>query len=184
MAQWENNERRFLSFHHGPRYGKTENIETAVEYDIAAQIDSANHWLEVGEGDTEMVKAMIQIAARGVNEVVLFCFRGIKLDARGRGLRTAIRRFMSIAWMLKSNDLRGKDGKPLSLDRISKQPQIRCSRCALSLLAQEFGAQWGFRVRIQKRDSTKKNYASGARRGWRKRRARTLARETASDQPR
>lgn len=167
---------------HPANDGRTNksHIDAGINYDMAAEIDERNGWKEPGEIlDDQAKEAMIQMATRGLNELILFCFKGQTLDRSGKGLRTAMRRFVSVCWMLKSSELLGKNGKPMSLEKLSKLPQLRCTRCTLSLLAQEFGRQWGFRVRVQKKESTKPNYADAAKSGWKKRRDR-IAREEAA----
>lgn len=167
----------FLAFSsklHPPRDGRTteRQLDAGVHYDIADEIDKRNNWLDPGELDGEVAHAMVEIAARGLSELFLFCFNGQVMDKKGKGMRTAFRRFVSVAWMIKSAEIKGPDGRPLSLEKLSKLPQVRCTRCTLSLLAQEFGRRWGFRVRVQKKETTKPNYAHAAKGGWKKRRDR------------
>ena len=167
----------FTAYKKGPhlsrdgRSGEVE-LEMAINPDIASQIDAKNNWVEPGEITQDKKDDLMEIAARGLSELILFCFKGQRMDRRGKGLRTAIRRFVAVAWMLKSHVIVDEDDDPLSLDRLSQLPQVRCTRCTLSLLAQEFGRAWGFRVRVQKRESTKVNYARSAKHGWKKRRLR------------
>jgi hypothetical protein len=108
----------------------------------------------------------------GVNAILSYCLRDTKLNADYSNIQTALRRFVAVCWLLKSNEMRGEDGKPMSLQALSKQPQIDCTRCALSLMAQDFGNKFGFHARVQKRVSAKENYAKAARFGWAKRRQR------------
>lgn len=180
-------DRTFSSYENGPhpsRDGRASPVKiiVGVDNDVASEVDARNGWVEPGELSTEQSDAMIAIATRGLTELFMFCFHGQTLDRKG--MRTAIRRFISVAWMLKSEELVGANGKPLSLDKLSKLPQIRCTRCTLSLLAQEFGKRWGFRVRVQKRVSSKPNYAHAAIGGWAKRRARAKALPPGKETPR
>jgi len=114
--------------------------------------------------------AEVAIVRSGIDEIIGFCLRDTKLDAKYANLQTALRRFVAICWLLKSNEIRGSDDKPMSLEALSRQPQIKCTRCALSLMASEFGQKWGIHSRVQKRVSAKPNYAKAARFGWKKRR--------------
>jgi hypothetical protein len=111
-----------------------------------------------------VLRSMMVVAARGLSEVFKYCFSGRPLDEKG--LRIAGRRFVSVAWLLHSKMLVGENGVPLSLEQLSSLPQVDCSRCALSVLAQNFGKQWGFSSRVQKRKSSKANYARSAKTGW------------------
>jgi hypothetical protein len=114
-----------------------------------------------------------------LRELFDFCFSG-RLHNRERvadeqGLRIAMRRFVSVAWLMHSELLVGEDGQVLTLEQLSKLPQLDCTRCSLSLLAQRFAKPYGFQSRVQKQKSGKVNYAASARTGWKKRRAREAA---------
>jgi hypothetical protein len=120
-------------------------------------------------------KLVAQIAARGVKEFFDFCIpAGVPLDENAT--RTAIRRFFAVAWLLHSEMLLSPETKPdgrqvpMTLDKLSKLPQLECTRCNLSVQAQKFGKQFGFRTRVQKRENSRPNYAESARLGWIKRR--------------
>lgn len=174
----------FLAFTRGPHpandgRGGEVRIEAGVIDDIAKEIDEKNGWVEPGERAIPVSEETINLAAEGLSELILFCFEGQTLDPYGKGMRTVIRRFVSVCWILKSQALlvTKKKGKskvlvPISLAKLGKQPQVRCTRCTLSLLAQEFGRRWGFRARVQKKETTKPNYAKAAKIGWKKRRSR------------
>jgi hypothetical protein len=86
-----------------------------------------------------------------------------------------MRRFVAIAWMLHSEMLVGEDDEPLTLEQLGKLPQIDCTKVTLSLIAKSFGEQTKFHSRVQKRKSSKENYAGAAKTGWTKRRARAEA---------
>jgi hypothetical protein len=161
----------FLAFSRslGLRDGTTPaRPEAAVKYDFASIVDQQNHWFEKGEVDPQLMESLVRVASRGLYELFRFCFEGRMLDEKG--MRIAIRRFVSVAWMLHSEMLIGPDKKPLTLEQLGEIPQIDCTKCALSLLAQRFGDQFGFHARIQKRRGSKENYAAAAKRGWKKRR--------------
>lgn len=161
-------------FAYDDAHGDENRLVAGIEYDIAAEIDEKNGWTEPGQPSEVEVTHTVRAAdaSNALSEFILFCFQGQKLDRRGKGLRTAIRRFVAICWMLKSNELVDPHGRPLSLERLASLPQVKCTKCTLSLLAQEFGKQWGFRVRVQKKETTKPNYAAAAKKGWKKRRLR------------
>jgi hypothetical protein len=119
------------------------------------------------------------LASRLIREVMSYCFDG-KLYGSDRvvddaGLRLAMRRFVSVAWLLHSEMLLSPDGTPMTLEQLSKLPQLDCTRCSLSLLAQKFGKKWDFHARVQKRKGGKPAYAASAKTGWEKRRAREEA---------
>lgn len=162
----------FLAFERSTRSPRP-TLTTAVTYDVAEEIDQRNGWTEPGERHHLLNHSDATIA----REIFTFCFGKQKLDPQGKGMRAAFRRFVAISWMLASEKMVGLDGKPLSLDKLGKQPQLRCTRCALCLLAKKFGQPWGFRVRVQRRVSTKPNYARAARTGWALRRKRAAAGE-------
>lgn len=178
------NGKTFLAFTRGPhpandgRSGDVK-LELGVEYDIAAQIDQKNGWFEEGELDPEMVAMMIKVAARGLYELIHFCFAGRKLNEKG--MQIAMRRFVAVAWMLHSEMLIGTDtdeageAVPLTLEQLGNVPQLDCTKVALSLLAKRFGEMFKFHARVQKRKTSKENYAGAAKTGWVKRRARAKA---------
>src|SRR5437870_321859 len=111
-----------------------------------------------------------------LSELFAFCFSG-NLHNRERtvdpkGLQIAMRRFVAVAWLMHSELLVGEDGQVLTLEQLSKLPQLDCTRCSLSLLAQKFGKRCGgFHTRVQKQVGGKANYAASAKAAWKKRRA-------------
>lgn len=174
----------FLAFSRGPHpandgRGDSPELVVGVEYDIAAQIDQKNNWFEPGEIDPEQMEMLIRVASRGLHELFHFCFAGRKLNQKG--MQIAMRRFVAVAWLLHSEMLIGVEKNstgtpvPLTLQQLGKVPQLDCSRCALSLLAKKFGEQFHFHARVQKRKTSKGNYARSAKTGWVKRRARAAA---------
>ena len=136
-------------------------------------------------GATQEQAAVISaMAAKGVREVFQFC-----LPSRTRGfdkaaLGYAIRRFVSIAWLLHSEMMRGADGAVLTLTQLARLPQLKCSKVALSLSAKHFADRFKFHSRVQKRTGSKENYAAAAKTGWDKRRARIKARSKSRKKPR
>lgn len=171
----------FLAF--SRNNGDDPTIEAGVEYDIAEQIDLKNNWFEPGEINPEQIELLIKVASRGLYELFHFCFAGRKLNQKG--LQIAMRRFVAVAWLLHSEMLQGAeldaDGKPtgaltpLSLEQLGDIPQLDCTKVALSLLAKRFGELFNFHARVQKRMTSKVNYAGAAKIGWAKRRARAKA---------
>ena len=142
--------------------------------------------------DRKQTKLVEKMAGQGIEALFRFC---IPLKASGfanrpgkfneRGLQIAMRRFVSVAWLLHSemlvDDELDEHGQPtgrlmpLTLEQLSKLPQLDCTKVSLSLWAKRFGEQFKFHARVQKRQSTKPNYASAAKTGWAKRRARQAA---------
>jgi hypothetical protein len=96
-------------------------------------------------------------------------------------MQIAMRRFVAVAWMLHSEMLIGTDTDeqgepvPLTLEQLGDVPQLDCTKVALSLLAKRFGEMFAFHARVQKRKTSKGNYADAAKKGWGKRRARAKA---------
>jgi hypothetical protein len=132
--------------------------------------------------DQRQAALIAQIAERGISAVMKFCLDNLlptpSLPLRcvtPSRLQVSMRKFVAVAWLLDSSVLVGDDGKPLTLDQLGKLPQLDCTRCALSLMAKKFGDQFKFRARVQKRASSKPNYAASAKSGWEKRRAREKA---------
>ncbi len=113
------------------------------------------------------VQTMMAVADRPLRELFSYCFSGRPTNEKG--LAIAMRRFIAVAWMLHSEMLVGIHGRPLTLEELGKLPRIDCTKCTLSILAQNFGKQWGFHTRVQKRLGGKTNYAAAAKRGWEKR---------------
>jgi hypothetical protein len=126
-----------------------------------------------GELDQETAQTVAAMIARGTKEIFSFCFGKENLDERG--LRIAMRRFVSIAWLLHSEMLIGENDEPLTLEQLGNLPLLNCTKVTLSLNAQDFGRKFKFQGRTQKRQHTKPNYASAAVGGWAKRRAREKA---------
>ena len=133
-------------------------------------------------------KLVAQITSHGVREIFSFCFGDYIMDEDGA--RTVIRRFFAVAWLLHSEMLltpnKRTDGRnvPATLDFLGKLPQLNCTRCNLSVLAQKFGGLFaGFRTRVQKRDTSKPNYAKSAALGWRRLQPRLRLREPSASRP-
>jgi len=108
---------------------------------------------------------------RVISEVLKYCLQGKAIDDE-RDLKIAIRRFVAVVWLIQPGLLRGSDGKCLTLERLGELPFLDCTRCSLSLKAQEFAKRHGFHSSIQKRTTAKGNYANSAHLGWVKRRTR------------
>jgi hypothetical protein len=140
--------------------------------------------LGLARANQQLATLIVQMAQRGLGEVMSFCFVGRKLNEKG--LQIAMRRFVAVAWMLHSELLVGAETDergepiPLSLAELGKIPQLDCTKVALSLLAKRFGAMFKFQSRMQKRQGTKVNYAASAKIGWDKRRARIKSRKAAA----
>jgi len=142
-----------------------------VKYDLARLHDVAGQ--RVTQPQAELIAAM---SARGVREVFDFCLRCRRNGFGKENLQFAVRRFVAVAWLLHSEMMRGADGKILTLEQLSKLPQLDCTKVALSLNAQRFAEQFRFHARVQKRAGTKENYAAAAKTGWDTRRTRATAR--------
>lgn len=147
---------------------------------------------ELSEFSPAQLQEVAEMSARGTKAVFDFCIPvkgadrgGGVLPFNARTLKLAMRRFVAVAWLLHSEMLVDDEldeqgiptGRvvPLSLDQLGKLPQLDCTKVALSLLAKRFGEKFKFQSRVQKRQSTKPNYASAAVTGWEKRRAREAA---------
>jgi hypothetical protein len=153
--------------------------EPGLKYDLAN-----SRYFEKGELDQQDAALLAQMASLGIAKVMQFCLYRPKQgqtcaanDAELRPfdhktLQIAMRRFVAIAWLLHSEMLTGEDDDPLTLDQLGKLPQLDCTKVTLSLVAKKFGDSFGFHGRVQKRQDTKPNYASAAKSGWEKRRAR------------
>jgi hypothetical protein len=141
---------------------------------------------ELPEFSSTQITQIREMSVRGISTVLEFCLPR-KNTPQGNVLRPfdsttlkiAMRRFVSVAWLLHSNMLRGENDEALTLEQLSKLPQLDCTKVALSLQAKRFGDQFNFHARVQKRVGTKPNYASAAKTGWAKRRAREAAAATA-----
>jgi hypothetical protein len=134
-----------------------------------------------GELNQETAQLISQMAARGTDELLSYCLVRTREGGyrqapfNSRTLQIAMRRFVAVAWMLHSEMLTGEDDQPLTLEKLGKIPQLGCSKVTLSLQAQRFADRFGFHARVQKRQSSKGNYATAAKTGWEKRRARAKA---------
>ena len=160
-------------------FGEPENESVASEsLDLAIQ----DYFLQ-GELSPKVIATMQSAAAKGLEAVFSYCLAGRPLDEKG--LQLAARRFVSVAWLLHSDFLLDADGKSMTLDRLSNLPQLDCTKCALSILAQNFGKQFNYHARVQKRAGSKSNYAKSATAGWAKRNLPTKVCVTCkSDRPR
>lgn len=130
-------------------------------------------------------EATALLAARSIQAVFQYCFyepRALRCGGEAvlldeDGVRHVIQRFFAVAWLLRSEMLLSKNQKdgrslPMTLRELAALPQVSCSRCNLSILAQKFGKLFNnFRGRTQKRESAKPHYAEAAKVGWEKRRA-------------
>jgi hypothetical protein len=128
--------------------------------------------------DAPTLELLRQACNLGLGELFDFCLGAPLFDGTiivtEKTLKAWALRFVSVAWLMHSEMLVGVDGRPLTLAQLAALRQLNCSRCALSLTAQRFAAPFRFRTRIQKR-SDRSRYASSAKSGWEKRRAREAA---------
>lgn len=138
----------------------------AVEEDIAGIIDSKNHWREVGEFDEDIIQEINERIARFQYEVLLFQTEKGELWSEKGMIRFAMRALM-FAWVLSPGLLTGPNGKAMSLDDMAKV--FGCSRCWLSVIAEEISRKFQFFSRNQKSLNSRPNYAKGAMKGWEKR---------------
>jgi hypothetical protein len=168
----------FLAFH--KLVDGESSIQAAIEYDLPALVDERLQLFEPGELDVEEIERALQVEIKFVQDFKRFAFTGRDLS-NPKQLRIAFRRVLAVLWLLDSTALTRKDKKtgllvPMTLEELGRLPLVKCSRCALSLLAQRYGKSHGIQARVQKRVSTKPNYARAAKRGWKKRRAREAKR--------
>ncbi len=145
----------------------------AEEPDHHRKVDESAGWVDAGEFDDQTLQRLMVEGARGIKEMVFFCFYGRTVNEKN--ILTGLRRFISIAWMLFPDVFKDEFGKTVSLEKLADLKNVDCTKVALSLMAQDFGARWKFHARIQKRLSSKPNFASSAKTGWVKRRAREKA---------
>jgi hypothetical protein len=156
--------------------GLTAPTKSGIKYNL-----SNSRYFEKGELSQEEIQLLSQMAQTGIASVFKFCLpsKNVYTDKLGPfnegSLRTAMRRFVAVAWMLHSEMLTGESEEPLTLDQLGKLPQLDCTKVTLSLSAKRFGDSFGFHSRMQKRKSCKENYAGAAKTGWEKRRAREAA---------
>ena len=158
----------FLAYEKSQMGDQVERV-VAESRDLAFDVDQRNHWFEPGEIDDQRLQHMMKVAARGLYEVFSYCFQGQSLD-NDRDLRVAVRRFVAVAWLIQPGLLKDSAGKCMTLEELASLSFLDCTKCSLSLKAQAFGKRWGFVASIQKRKTSKANYAEGAKRGWEKRR--------------
>jgi hypothetical protein len=77
------------------------------------------------EFSDEQLQELQSYAAKGMEAVFAFCFTETLTE---NGLRSSMRKFVAICWLLHSEFLVGKDGKILTLAQLAKIPQLSCSR--------------------------------------------------------
>jgi hypothetical protein len=154
-----NNPEPFLAFTRG-QDGVPSRLDAAVDYDIVGEIDQRNGWREPDEHSDELKHSLESIAARGLRELILFCFHGEKLTKGGAGFRRALQRFIGVSHSVhpemfvsgtgrKLQSPRMLNGAPrLSLAKVSKFAHLRCKPKELKRLAKEFHDQWGFKVHV------------------------------------
>ena len=115
-------------------------------------------------------RALVTNMADGVLfELFHFCFAGRRLD-RPKEVRTALRCFVSVVWLIRPDLLQDGEGKRMSLADLAALPEVDCSKYFLSMLAGAFAKKWGFHSMTQKRPGSRENFAAGAKIGWAKRR--------------
>lgn len=147
--------------------------DSSIEEAAVADHSLLDDYFAPDELTPELVEVIRKVAARGLYELFRYCFGGRPVNEKG--LQIAARRFVAVAWLLHSEMLTsaelGENGNPrvLTLEQLSKLPQLDCTRCAMSVHAKNFGDQWKFHARVQKRLGAKPNYAAAARKGWKKR---------------
>jgi len=142
----------FLSFdHEGRRDGSPPTLVAAIDHGIYEEIDERNGWSEPDDVKSELHDELLKVAARGFNELILFCFQGNRLDETGAGIQLAFQKFIAVAHNVNSEALQNAVGTPLSLHQLSELPSVNASPKELRKFADEFMDRWGFRARIQKR---------------------------------
>lgn len=146
----------------------TFGLESPSHADESAALDAdsalLDRYFNEGELSPALIATMQQLAARPLEELFRYCFEGRLMDTQG--LQRAARRFVAVAWLLHSEMMTDEAGKVLTLEQLSKLPQLDCTRCALSILAGDFGKRFNFHARVQKRQGSKANYAASAKKGW------------------
>jgi hypothetical protein len=151
---------------------KAEPQKRGMKYALAS-----SQYFDKGELTQADAALLSQMASLGIFKVMQFCLPqknrlGKTRPLDSQTLQIAMRRFVAVAWMLHSEMLEGEDDEPLTLEQLGKLPQLDCTKVTLSLVAKKFGDSFGFHSRVQKRVTSKGNYASAAVGGWAKRRAR------------
>jgi hypothetical protein len=156
------NSETFLAFQRGhPRALPSKaNLETGISYDIAGEIDRRNGWREPDEFEDEVGDTLESIAARGLRELILFCFHGEKLTKSGAGLRRAVQKFLAVSHSLSPEMFVSGDGRRLARKSVSiweAAPKLtksemaalaRCEPKEFHELAKEFHERWGFKVHV------------------------------------
>lgn len=151
----------FLAFNRAGAKSKP-TIEFGVSYDFPAEIDHRNDWHEKDEPDHELRDELVSVSAKGLAELIQFCFHGQKLTQTGEGLREAQRRFVALAFAVHpelfvhgSKRHWGKnqhlmDQMPrLSLKQLCRCMGIRATPHELRKHVDEFfGKNWKFKIHL------------------------------------
>jgi hypothetical protein len=145
------------------RYTHRIQIEAAVAYDFPALADQHLGFVEPGERPDVMEQAhevCVKAAAASLNELIMFCFKGQPLNARG-AMRLVARRFLAIAHHVNGSELRGplrvptrsgfveRAGPPMSLAALAKY--LGTTPYKLRNEWADFRQRWSFTARVAER---------------------------------
>jgi hypothetical protein len=156
-----NTSSEFLSFERAnfdPETGRMRKpgLVVGVEYDTLGEIDRRNGWSEADEPNEEVHDALRAVAAKGLRELVHFCFP-LCLTKTGEGAPQMVARFLSAVaalhpeFMTIGKALRGRivDSRQLTTAEVAEVAGVTLSE--FKKLQQEFFKRLGFRVRVTKR---------------------------------
>jgi hypothetical protein len=142
---------------HGPG-----QLVAAVSFDLAQDIDERNGWLEPAEQPSKLAEAHVacqQSAAAGLNELILFCFRGQPLHSRS--VKLVIQKLVAIAFHVNNSELRAplrvpvhngfveRAGPPISLAALARC--VDSTPHKLRKHWRDYRQRWSFTARIAKR---------------------------------
>lgn len=145
----------------------TESV-TAVEYDIAGDIDERNGWTDEYDDGEYLRNDRSREVAVSLTDIADWLTKNIKFDTRVGMFRFAVR-CLAMLWVIYPDMLRGKNGKIASLEKMAGTMDL--TKCWLSMVAEDFSRKFKFFSRNQKSMKSRANYADGAKAGWDKRRA-------------
>jgi hypothetical protein len=129
-------------------------LVAAIDPDIYRDVDAALGLHEPGD-QTDLDDELRKIGAKGVVELLRFCFNG-PLPRRG-AMNLAITKFLAIAQMMSPGALKGRAKRvgfmplapPFQLSPKQVAELVGCTTRDLRRFQRQFAAQWGWKLYVR-----------------------------------
>jgi hypothetical protein len=151
-------ESTFFAYERDPdKFSTGPRTLVGVSHDIAREVDERNGWLEPADPVDSFHDELVKISARGLMELLMYCFHDVTLSQRSRGVNEAFGKFCAVALMINSEELlmpapgatTAKDTQPLTKRDLAALLNVPMR--TLTTYQRQFKQRWGFRLHVSKR---------------------------------